>query len=101
MAKRIGGRLGVATATNGAKRLDVHQLIVDILHEAIPDPCNSEPVLTNLPGRRDTSFDILPLGGGRLTVTVGVVIQGLEGEVYGGGSGGGASIVDEGHARLG
>ena len=80
MAKRIGGRLGVATATNGAKRLDVHQLIVDILHEAIPDPCNSELVLTNLPDRLDTSFDILPLGGGRLTVTVGVVIQGRRNE---------------------
>ena len=52
MAKRIGGRLGVATATNGAKRLDVHQLIVDILHEAIPDPCNGALVLKILPDRR-------------------------------------------------
>ena len=51
MAKRFGGGFGRETATNGAKRLDVHQLIVDILHEAIPDPCNGALVLKILPDR--------------------------------------------------
>ena len=56
MAKRLGGGFGHETATNGAKRLDVHQLILDILHEAVPDPCNGALVLKILPDRLVPNF---------------------------------------------
>ena len=56
MAKSLGSGFGHEAATNGAKRLDVHQLIVDILHEAIPDPCNGALVLKILPDRLLQNF---------------------------------------------
>ena len=49
MAKRLGSGFGHEAATNGAKRLDVHQLIVDVLHEAIPDPCHGALSVKILP----------------------------------------------------
>ena len=59
MAKRLGGGFGHETATNGAKRLDVHQLIVDILHEAIPDPCHGALCVKILPDPVIHNFTIV------------------------------------------
>ena len=45
VAERLGTSFGHTFAANGAKRLDVNQLIVEILQDAIPIHCCSAPTL--------------------------------------------------------
>ena len=58
MAKCIRSCFGHEAATNSAKRLDAHQLIFDVLHEAIPDPSHGALSVKILPDPVTQSFTI-------------------------------------------